>query len=208
LQPAVKRWDKHLAPILRTEDHRVLAARYDGAVTVYFVRYPLSIPVQDLCSIHLWDLSQAQSPWLTTFCPLYPTAHASGFYRAYHKEDSIIRICTIWADFPTVVTLSQSFSVHFLLTNIVLLTSKDDIPPLDQMLQPDTTRHRDRNLCRDSDQFLIRREFCICQIGKAIFAPLILNRRQVMVNVGSGVAGVIGNYFASLIYLLTILLFG
>jgi hypothetical protein len=34
LQPAVKRWDKHLAPRLRTEDNRVLAAIYDGAVTV------------------------------------------------------------------------------------------------------------------------------------------------------------------------------
>jgi hypothetical protein len=28
---------------------------------------------------------QAQSPWLTTFSPLYPTAQASGFYGAYHK---------------------------------------------------------------------------------------------------------------------------
>jgi hypothetical protein len=85
LQPAVKRCNKHLAPRLRTQDNRVLAATYDGAVTVYFVRYPLSILVQNVCSVHLWDLSQAQSPWLTTFSPLHPTAQASGFYRAYHN---------------------------------------------------------------------------------------------------------------------------
>jgi hypothetical protein len=34
LQPAVKRGNKHLAPRLRTEDNRVLAAISDGAVTV------------------------------------------------------------------------------------------------------------------------------------------------------------------------------
>jgi hypothetical protein len=62
LEPAVKRCNKHLAPILPTEDHRVLAARSDGAVTVYFLRYPLRIPGQNACSVRLWELSQAQSP--------------------------------------------------------------------------------------------------------------------------------------------------
>jgi hypothetical protein len=34
LVPAVKRCNKHLAPRLRTEDNRVLAAISNGAVTV------------------------------------------------------------------------------------------------------------------------------------------------------------------------------